>query len=86
VKTKERKMRFSYHPETNSLYIHLTEKPDVDVMEVSDKVVSDVDEQGVPVGIDIDANASRLVDLSHLGIKGLRLNLGLKEVPKTRAG
>lgn len=79
-------MRFSYHPETDSLYIHLTEKPGADVVEVSDNVVVDVDEQGVPVGIDIDANASKIVDLSHLEIEGLRLNLGLEGVSKTSAG
>ena len=77
-------MRLSYHPETDSLYIHLTEKPGVDVVEVSDNVVVDVDEKGVPVGLDIDANASEIVDLSQLGVEGLRLNLGLEEI-NTRA-
>lgn len=79
-------MRFSYHPETDSLYIHLTEKPGADVVEVSDNMVIDVDEQGVPVGIDIDANASKIVDLSHLEVEGLRLSLGLEEVPKSKTG
>jgi uncharacterized protein YuzE len=78
-------MRLSYHPETDSLYIHLTEKPGSDVVEVSNDVVVDVDEHGVPVGIDIDANASKIVDLTHLEFEGLRLNLGLEEVPKTTA-
>lgn len=79
-------MRFSYHPETDSLYIHLTERPGADVVEVSDNMVVDVDEHGVPVGIDIDANASKIVDLSHLEVEGLRLNLGLEEVPKSKTG
>lgn len=68
-------MRLSYHPETDSLYIHLTEKPGADVVEVSDNVVVDVDERGVPVGIDIDANASKIVDLSRLETDGLLLGL-----------
>lgn len=68
-------MRLSYHPETDSLYIHLTEKPGVDVVEVSDNVLVDVDERGVPVGIDIDANASKIVDLSRLETDGLLLGL-----------
>jgi uncharacterized protein YuzE len=79
-------MRFSYHPEIDSLYIHLTEKPGADVVEVSDNVVVDVDEQGVPVSIDIDANASKIVNLSHLEIEGLRLNQRLEKVSKTSAG
>ncbi len=66
-------MRLSYHHETDSLYIHLTERPGMEVMEVSEGVVVDVDADGVPVGIDIDAGASRIVDLSHLEIE--RLNV-----------
>lgn len=79
-------MRLSYHPDTDSLYIHLTEKPGVDVVEVSDEVVVDVDKGGVPVGIDIDANASKIVDLSRLEVEGLRLNLGLENPQRSKAG
>lgn len=79
-------MRLSYHAETDSLYIHLTEKAGVDVVEISDNVVVDVDERGVPVGIDIDANASNVVDLSRLDVEGLRLRLGLEEARKTGVG
>lgn len=68
-----------------SLYIHLTERPGADVVEVSDGVVVDVDQSGVPVGIDIDANASKIVDLTHLEVEGLRLNPRLEEVSKTAA-
>lgn len=39
-------MRLSYHSATDSLYIHLTEKPGADVVEVSDDVVVDADEHG----------------------------------------
>lgn len=59
TRRRRSKMRLSYHPETDSLYIHFTEKPGADVVEVSDNVVVDVDERGVPVGIDIDANAGK---------------------------
>ncbi len=79
-------MRLSYHPDTDSLYIHLTEKPGADVIEVSDDVAVDVDERGVPVGIDIDANASKIVDLSRLEVEGLRLNLGLESPQRSKAG
>jgi uncharacterized protein YuzE len=79
-------MRLSYHPETDSLYIHLTERPGADIVEVSDGVVIDVDEQGVPVGVDIDANASRIVDLSRLEVEGLDLSIGLESSTKSRTG
>lgn len=78
-------MRLSYHPDTDSLYIHLTEKPGTDVVEISDGVVADVDENGTPVGIDIDTNASKIVDLSRLEVEGLRISLDL-ESPKIRVG
>lgn len=66
-------MRLGYHSDTDSLYIHLTEKPGANVVEVSDNVVVDVDEHGVPVGI--AANASKIVDLSRLETDGLLLGL-----------
>ena len=79
-------MRLSYNQETESLYIHLTEEPGADVVEISDGVVIDVDAQGVPVGIDVDAGASKVVDLSRLEVEGLRLNLGLEKVRQSKAG
>lgn len=78
-------MRLSYHPETDSRYIHLTERPGAEVVEVSEDVAVDVDEQGAPVGIDIDSNASKIVDFSRLGIDGLRLNPGLDTAHKSKA-
>jgi uncharacterized protein YuzE len=86
AEAKEERMRLSYHPDTDSLYIHLTEKPGADVVEVSHNVVIDVDEDGVPVGIDIDANASKIVDLSRMEIEGLRMSLGLESPPRSRTG
>ncbi len=79
-------MRLSYHPDTDSLYIHLTGKPGVDVVEISGGVAVDVDENGVPVGIDIDANASKIVDLSRLEVEGLRMSLGLESPSTSKAG
>lgn len=64
-------MKISYYPETDSLYIDLSEKPGADVVVVAEGVVIDVDENGTPVGIDIDSNASKIVDLSHLALDGL---------------
>ena len=58
-------MRFRYYPETDSLYIDLSEKPSVDSREVAPGVVLDFDAEGKLVGIDID-RASQIVDLSRL--------------------
>ena len=58
-------MKLHYYPETDSLYIELRSGPGTDVQEVGDGIVVDLDEEGNPVGIDIDG-ASRRLDLSTL--------------------
>jgi uncharacterized protein YuzE len=58
-------MRLDYHPETDSLYIDLSERPSTESREISEGVVPDYDAQGNLVGIDID-NASRKVELHKL--------------------
>lgn len=58
-------MKLNYHPETDSLYIDLSERPSAESREISEGVVLDYDASGNLVGIDID-NASRKVDLQTL--------------------
>lgn len=58
-------MRLSYDPQTDSLYIHLSEQPSTDSDEVADNVVIDFDAQGGIVGIDVQ-QASRQADISRL--------------------
>lgn len=63
-------MKFHYYPETDSLYIDLSEKVGLDSREVAPGVVLDFDAEGHLVGIDID-HASRVVNLSRLEAEGL---------------
>lgn len=63
-------MKFHYYPETDSLYIDLSEKTSVDSREVAPGVVLDFDSDGHLVGIDID-HASKLVNLSRLEAEAL---------------
>ena len=58
-------MKLNYHPETDSLYIDLVERPGVECREIADGVLLDFDADGILVGIDID-NASTKVDLHQL--------------------
>jgi uncharacterized protein YuzE len=58
-------MKLNYFPETDSLYIDLSEQPSTESREISDGVVLDYDARGNLVGIDID-NASTKVDLAKL--------------------
>ncbi len=66
-------MKLSYYPGTDSLYVTLSDKRGADVVIVAEGFVVDVDEEGRPVGIDIDANASSIVDLSSLELEGISL-------------
>jgi len=63
-------MKLNYYPDTDSLYIDLSERPSVESREISEGVVLDYDAQGNLVGIDID-NASRKVDLKQLTLNKL---------------
>ena len=63
-------MKLTYHPDTDSLYIDLSERPSVDSQEISKGVVLDYDAQGKLVGIDID-NASNKAILNELTLSKL---------------
>jgi uncharacterized protein YuzE len=60
-------MKLSYFPDTDSLYIDLSDAPSAQSREVSAGVVLDYDASGNLVGIDID-HASRKVDLATLAL------------------
>lgn len=63
-------MKLNYYPDTDSLYIDLSEQPSTESREISDGVVLDYDVKGNLVGIDID-NASIKVELKKLTLSKL---------------
>ena len=63
-------MKLNYYPETDSLYIDLSERDSVESREVSEGVVLDYDAVGNLVGIDID-HASDKVLLGRLVLHGM---------------
>jgi len=63
-------MKLNYYPETDSLYIDLSEQASVESREISDGVVLDYDAEGNLVGIDRD-NASDKVQLDKLTVSNL---------------
>jgi uncharacterized protein YuzE len=67
-------MKFNYYPETDSLYISLSDNSSVDSQEIIPNIVLDFDIEGKLVGIDID-QASETVDLSKLEVESLPINL-----------
>ncbi len=58
-------MKLDYYPETDSLYIELTEAPGAEAREIVEGLVVDFDAAGNVVGFDID-DASRKLDLSKV--------------------
>jgi len=63
-------VKLNYYPDTDSLYIDLSEKTSIESKEISEGVVLDYDEEGNLVGIDID-NASKKVQLKELTLRRL---------------
>jgi len=63
-------MKLNYYPDTDSLYIDLSEQQSTESREISEGIVLDYDASGNLVGIDID-NASRKVDLKRLTLSKL---------------
>ena len=63
-------MKLTYYPDTDSLYIDLSEQPSVDSQEVAEGLVLDYDASGNLVGIDSD-NASQKVQLKELTLSKL---------------
>jgi uncharacterized protein YuzE len=63
-------MKLNYYPETDTLYIDLSEKASVESREISEGVVLDYDAEGNLVGIDID-NARSKVSLAELTLSKL---------------
>jgi uncharacterized protein YuzE len=53
-------MKLNYYPDTDSLYIDLSEKASAESREVSEGVVLDYDENGSLVGIDIDNTKNKI--------------------------
>ncbi|MDO9372425.1 MAG: DUF2283 domain-containing protein [Gammaproteobacteria bacterium] len=67
-------MKLQYYPDTDSLYIDLSEKVSVESKEVSSGIVLDYDAEGNLVGIDID-NASKKIEMRELTVSKLPVDI-----------
>lgn len=52
-------MKIEFYPETDSMYIALSNKPSTKTIEVSESLNVDLDENDELVGLDIHSNASK---------------------------
>jgi uncharacterized protein YuzE len=65
-------MMFQYHPETDMLYIKLSEGVSAESEEVAPGIVLDYDENNRVIGVEIE-DADKSVDLSKLELRALPL-------------
>jgi uncharacterized protein YuzE len=65
-------MKINYYKATDSLYIHLADRPSVDSDEVNDGVVLDFQANGALVGIDMQ-HASQRIDINSLSVSKMPL-------------
>ncbi len=63
-------MKVEYYNETDTLYIVLQVHPGADTVHASEDVTIDIDNEGKPVGIEIE-NASRYTNLDKLELSTL---------------
>jgi len=63
-------MKIEYDKATDSLYIHLSDKPSTESEEVAADVIVDYDKSGAPVGIDIQ-HASKHTELDSMSFQNL---------------
>jgi uncharacterized protein YuzE len=66
-------VKLRYDPETDSLYIELTQEPGAETREVADGLNVDLDANGQVVGFDMDF-ASKRFDLTRLETVALALS------------
>ena len=77
-------MKLHYYPDTDSLYIDLSERVSADSREIAPGVVLDFDAEGNLVGIDID-RASRVASPSRLEIESFPIGGNLEQHQGSRA-
>ncbi|MGB7406180.1 MAG: DUF2283 domain-containing protein [Pacificimonas sp.] len=66
-------MKLHYYPETDSLYIEMSDGTSAETREIADGMNADFDDTGRVVGIDID-RASLALDLTRLETTALPLD------------
>lgn len=68
-------MKVSYYPDTDSLFIKLKPGTEAEGAEVAPGIVLHYTPEGEVTAIDIDSEASKLLDLSLLEVEGLPISI-----------
>ncbi len=68
-------MRVNYYPDTDSLFVKLKPGVEAEGAEVAPGIVFHYTPEGEVTAIDIDSEASKLVDLSRLEVEGMPISV-----------
>ncbi|CAN5840433.1 hypothetical protein BH23ACT11_BH23ACT11_13220 [soil metagenome] len=84
-------MKIFYHPDTDSVAIHLKDSADGVVGEImgedlNDNVVLHRDDAGTLYEIEVVGSASKVFDLSHLEVEGLPISASRTVHHESKAG
>ncbi|MDQ3913651.1 MAG: DUF2283 domain-containing protein [Actinomycetota bacterium] len=79
-------MRVSYYPDTDSLFVKLKPGVEAEGSEVAPGIVFHYTPEGEVTAIDIDSEASKLVDLSRLEVEGLPIGVSATVRRQSKAG
>ncbi len=83
-------MKLHYYPETDSLYIELSDRQGADSRAIADGLVADLDGEGNVVGIDIDHDSQKIdlhsLDTSELPLKASEAPAGRRPASGARSG
>ncbi len=79
-------MRVSYYPDTDSLFVKLKPGVEAEGAEVAPGIVFHYTPEGEVTAIDIDSEASRLVELGRLEVEGLPAVTVAERREKSEAG
>ncbi len=79
-------MKVSYYPDTDSMFVKLKPGLEAEGSEVAPGIVFHYTTEGEVTAIDIDTNASKLVDLSLLEVEGLPIRATQGSMQESRAG
>lgn len=83
-------MKIHYHPDTDSLTIHLKDGPEGVVGEImgedfNENIVLHCDDAGALYEIEVYGDASRVFDLTRLEVEGLPVDLSSADRQESRA-
>jgi uncharacterized protein YuzE len=78
-------MKIKYLPQTDTMFIHLKDGVSDNVVDLTEDIAMLVDKDDQPLVIEIYKDASKHVDLAHIEIEGMKVQLDIQAKPAQEA-